>query len=146
MSRFLIFLTALSFLTMPLSVEAADSVKPDEGQLLVPPPMIDPPSPDGSRCFIVKNTAPYTVLGSVVTNYVTDLAGRKGRQMSTFRLAPNNQKQYCTMGPYYPGTRIAMMLKTVVPVFSCYTVAQGTIEIKGEFLPGGKTHSWINCQ
>lgn len=113
---------------------------------MVPPPMIEPPNPDGSRCFTVANRAPFTVTGSVLTDYVTDIVGRKGRPVSNFRMAPGDEKKYCTFGPYYPGNRIGLVLRTVIPVFSCYTVAQGTIEIMGEYKPDGKTRMWANCE
>ena len=125
----------------------AAGVKADESQLMVPPPMIEPASPDGSRCFTVVNHAPYTVNGTLLTNYKTDLLGRKGRDVSNFRLASNAEKKYCTFGPYYPGMRIGFQLRTIMPIFSCYTVAQGTIEILGETKPdGGGSRTWVNCQ
>ena len=122
-------------------------VEPDESQLLVPPPMLDPPNPDGARCFSVVNRAPYTVTGSIVSNYATDaLTRQKVRQTINFRLAPGRKENYCTYGPYYPGTRLGFMIRTIVPVFSCYTVPQGTIEIMGEYVKGQGSRSWINCQ
>lgn len=143
MRSLVLCLLLLVFLVVP----ALAGVKPDESQLLVPPPMLEPANPDGSRCFFIHNTAPYTVNGTVLTNYYTDeLTGIRSRKISNFRLAPQQKERYCTRGPYYAGTRIGFMLRTIVPVFSCYTVAQGTIEIRGERKPEGGTKSWVDCQ
>ncbi|MDB5491959.1 MAG: hypothetical protein JWO78_1808 [Micavibrio sp.] len=144
MKYLLIMIAALSLLSAPAL--AAQGAKPDEGQLLVPPPMIEPANPDGTRCFFVHNNAPYTINGSVLSNYYTNLAGLKGRATSNFRLASGEKKQFCTNGPYYNGTRIGFLLRTVVPIFSCYTVAQGTIEVMGEFDKDKKSKTWAVCQ
>jgi hypothetical protein len=136
----------LMMLFLPGPASAANGAKADEGQLMIPPPMLEPAQPDGSRCFKIVNRAPYTVNGTLLTNYKTDLMGRKGRDVSNFRLAPGGEKKYCTFGPYYPGTRIGFQIRTIVPVFSCYTVAQGTIEVQGKVDAEGKTKTWVNCQ
>lgn len=145
MKNFLILIAALCFLSAPALAESG--AKADEGQLLVPPPMIEPANPDGTRCFFVHNNAPYTINGSVIGNYYTNLAGQKGRPTSNFRMASGDKKQFCTNGPYYPGTRISLVLRTIMPIFSCYTVAQGTVEVMGEFDKAtGKSKTWAICQ
>lgn len=144
MKHFPILIAALCVLSAP--AKAGQGAKADEGQLLVPPPMIEPANPDGTRCFFVHNNAPYTINGSVLSNYYTNLAGLKGRATSNFRMAPGEKKQFCTNGPYYNGTRIGLVLRTIVPIFSCYTVAQGTIEVMGAFDKDRKSKTWAVCQ
>jgi hypothetical protein len=142
------FFLLLPFLGLLSTASAwADDATPDESQLLVPPPMIEPANPDGSRCFDLVNKAPYTVMGSIISNYTIDsLTGKKVRDMANFRLASGDKQHYCTYGPYYPGTRLGILLRTIVPTFSCYTVAQGTIEILGEYTFDKGSHTWIDCQ
>jgi hypothetical protein len=144
MKHVLILMAALCLLSA--SALAESWAKADEGQLLVPPPMIEPANPDGTRCFFVHNNAPYTINGSVLSNYYTNLAGLKGRATSNFRMASGEKKQFCTNGPYYNGTRIGLVLRTIMPIFSCYTVAQGTIEVMGEFDANHKSKTWAVCQ
>ena len=49
-------------------------------------------------------------------------------------------------GPFYPGERLELVLRTLMPIFSCYTVAQGEILIQGQFKPEGGTKTWVECQ
>lgn len=118
----------------------------DPSQLLLPPPMIDPANADGSRCFTIWNKAPYSITGSVNTNYYDTAAGTKARANRNFRLAPGGKQNLCSFGPFYPGERLELVLRTLIPIFSCYTVAQGDIIVYGEIKPEGGTKTWANCQ
>lgn len=121
------------------------TVQSDNSQLLMPPPMIEPPNPDGSRCFTIFNTAPYTVTGSMVTALYETADATQARQRLNFRLKPKESHRYCSFGPFYPGERLELVLRTLVPVFSCYTVAQGEITIRGEIKASGGSRSWVDC-
>lgn len=143
MTGFRIFLAALViFAACPAGAE----VQSDPSQLNRPPPMLEPANPDGSRCFAVWNKAPYTVTGSINTNYYDTAAGTKARANRNFRLAPGEKKELCSYGPFYPGERLELVLRTLVPLFSCYTAAQGDIMIYGQIKPEGGTKTWAECQ
>lgn len=120
--------------------------KSDPSQLLLSPPIVDPPNVDGSRCFVIWNKAPYSITGSVNTDYYATAAGTKARARRNFRLAPGGKQDLCSFGPFYPGERLELVLRTLIPIFSCYTVAQGEIIIYGEIKPEGGTKTWVNCQ
>jgi hypothetical protein len=98
------------------------------------------------RCFMLVNRASYTVLGAINTNYYTTLTGIQARKNANFRLSPGQRQEVCTRGPYYAGERIELVLRTIVPIFSCYTVAQGEVTIFGERKPEGGTRTWATCQ
>lgn len=121
----------------------AQGVTSDRTQLLAPPIMLDPPNPDGSRCFNIMNTAPYTVTGSMVTALYPTADGTQARQRLNFRLGPKENRRFCSYGPFYPGERLELVLRTLVPIFSCYTAAQGDIVIKGEMTKNGSKTSAI---
>jgi hypothetical protein len=125
---------------------AVAQVKSDQGQLLLNPPMVDPANADGSRCFNLINKAPYTVNGSMNTDYYDLADGGRGRAHRNFRLRPGGETRLCSFGPFYPGARLELVLRTLVPIFSCYTVAQGDIVIFGEIKPEGGTRTWVDCQ
>ena len=108
--------------------------------------MLDPPRADGSRCFFVVNKAPYTVTGGVNTNYYDTADGGKARANRNFRLRPGQKTEVCTFGPFYPGERIELVLRSFVPLFSCYTVAQGEIIVRGEIKSEGGTRTWAECE
>jgi len=110
-------------------------------------------------CFVIKNEAPYTVYGSVSTNFYTRPDGRKARHRSNFRFEPagsvdeegypNDIAEFCSYGPFYDGRRLEIVLRTLVPIFSCHSrIDQGPLVIKGEYKPedqGGGTKTWIEC-
>lgn len=110
-------------------------------------------------CFIVKNTAPYKVYGSFVTDYYTMEDGSRRRHTSNFRLEaagdtdpkegyPTDRAEFCSYGPFYPGRQLEMIIRTLVPIFSCKTsVELGDIVIKGERKTGpqGGTKTWAEC-
>lgn len=123
----------------------AGEVQSDKAQLLVPPPMLEPANPDGSRCFVINNKAPYSVTGSLVTNYYETASGIPARAHNNFRLKPGERQDFCTYGPFYEGARLELVLRTLMPIFSCYTVAQGEIVIMGETVDG-KSRTWALCQ
>ena len=110
------------------------------------PAFIEPANPDGSRCFAVWNKAPYTITGTVNTNYYDTAAGTKARGNRNFRLAPGEKEDICSFGPFYPGERLELVLRSLIPLFSCYTVAQGDVIIYGEIKPEGGTRTWADCQ
>jgi hypothetical protein len=141
-----LFVLCLSLAAVLFSGAAgAQGVKSDPSQLLTPPIMLDPPNPDGSRCFNLWNTAPYTVTGSMVTALYETADATKARQRLNFRLAPKENRRFCAFGPFYPGERLELVIRTLVPIFSCYTVAQGDIIIKGE-MTKGVSKTWAECQ
>lgn len=119
-------------------------------------------SPAGARseilaepiCFGVINEAPYTVLGSVSTDYYTTSEGRKARHVSNFRLSAEQAEEkdyptaveFCSYGPFYPGRKLEIVLRTLIPIFNCKTrVDQGPLIVKGYRKPEGGTETWIEC-
>lgn len=133
------------FLTAPVALAQSGPVRSDDSQLLMPPPMLEPPNPDGSRCFTLVNAAPYTVTGSMVTAPYETADATTARQRLNFRLKPKETHRFCAFGPFYPGERLELVLRTLVPVFSCYTAAQGEITIRGERKAEGGTRTWADC-
>lgn len=116
----------------------------EPGDLIIPPPMIEPASPDGSRCFTILNKAPYTVMGSIRTGFVDAADGTRVRKSANFRLGPGARQQACTKGPYHKGGRVELILRTIVPIFSCYVVPQGEVVIHGEIKKSG-SRTWADC-
>lgn len=97
------------------------------------------------RCFNVINKAPYSVYGSIHTNFFIREDGIKTRHRSNFRLKPDAYAQFCTSGPFYDGEKIELVLRTLVPLFSCKTAIYGDILIKGRRKPEGGTETWAEC-
>lgn len=114
------------------------------------PPLPVAPMPAGeildeAVCFNVVNKAPYTVFGSFVTDTYTEDDGTSARHRSNFRLNENEQAEFCTYGPFYEGRKLEMVIRTLVPVFSCKTAITGDIVIQGRRKPEGGTETWAVC-
>ena len=107
-------------------------------------------------CFTVRNEAPYKAYGSFVTDYYVRPDGIRARHRSNFRLEeagavheegyPIDRAEFCSYGPFYPGRKLEMVLRTLVPIFSCLTrVDQGEIVISGYRKPEGGTVTTAAC-
>lgn len=99
-------------------------------------------------CFTIRNTAPFTVYGNVETDYTPTDTGSRARHRSNFQLEPRMSEDFCTTGPFYPGRKLRLVLRTMFPVFSCYTqLDRGPIIIKGERGDGvdTQTRMWAEC-
>lgn len=107
-------------------------------------------------CFTVVNEAPYSIYGDFSTNYYTRPDGIRARHRSNFRLMaagevdeegrPADRAEFCSYGPFYPGRKLEMTLRTLVPVFACQTrLDAGPIIIQGIRKPQGGTQTWAVC-
>lgn len=108
-------------------------------------------------CFTVRNTAEFKVYGSFVTDYYTTPTGTRARHRSNFRLDEAGAKdpekgfatdaaEFCSYGPFYEGRKLELVLRTLIPVFSCKTsVEAGEIVIRGERKPEGGVKMWAEC-
>lgn len=98
------------------------------------------------QCFNVINHAPYTVTGSFVTNTYVNDGGVTARHRANFRLGTGEQTNFCSQGPFYEGGRLELVLRTLVPIFSCKTRIDGDIVINGRKKPEGGTDTWAVCR
>ena len=108
-------------------------------------------------CFVVVNEAPYKVYGNFGTDYYTAADGTKARHRSNFRLDeagakhetegyPLDRAEFCSYGPFYPDRKLDLVLRTLVPIFSCKTkIDQGPIVISGYRKPEGGTVTTAKC-
>ncbi|MCB9990286.1 MAG: hypothetical protein H6867_02765 [Rhodospirillales bacterium] len=110
----------------------------------VAPAPITEVTPD-PQCFNVINKAPYTVFGTISTDYFVRDDGIKARHQSNFRLKNEAYAEFCTTGPYYEGGKIDLTLRSLVPLFSCKTAVTGDIVIHGRRKAEGGTETWADC-
>lgn len=98
------------------------------------------------HCFNIINTAPYTVHGTFVTNYFINEQGVQTRHRSNFRLSPQDTAEFCSFGPFYEGQRLELILRSLIPIFRCYTMVDQDIRIHGRTKDGGGTETWADCR
>lgn len=107
-------------------------------------------------CFTVVNEAAYKVYGNFGTDQYVRPDGIKARHRSNFRLEeagslheegyPLDRAEFCSYGPFYPDRKLELVLRTLVPIFSCLTkVDQGPIIISGYRKPEGGTNTTAAC-
>ncbi len=137
------------FLMFMLSVpvaEAQDSILDDPFVVTVPTvPSAMGDVSDEAQCFNVINRAPYSVFGSIHTNYYVRPDGVKTRHKSNFRLQPSEKAEFCTYGPFYDGQKVELVLRTLVPIFDCKTAVTEDIIIYGRRKSEGGTETWATC-
>ncbi len=94
-------------------------------------------------CFQVRNSADFMLSGSIITGEYTRPDGIKTRHRSNFRLEeagstneegyPDDRAEFCSYGPFMPGRKLGVTVRTLFPVFSCNTrIDQGEIVLKAE--------------
>lgn len=108
-------------------------------------------------CFFLINEAPYKVYGSFNTDWYTDAGGQKRRHRTNFRLGakgevheregyPTDKAEFCSYGPFYPGRKLELTLRTLVPIFACQTrIDQGPLIVSGHRKPEGGTETSVAC-
>lgn len=105
------------------------------GELLSPRP----------QCAVVRNATDYSLFGVVRTAYGTASDGKQSRHESTFRLKAGEKLDVCASGPFFPGYQVELIVKTMIPVFSCKTRLKGLIEIKSERTKDDKNRIYATC-
>lgn len=124
-----------------------------EGLPALPPPPVAGglfPGAEGEvlpapACFNILNRAPYAVYGSINTSLYTTKDGGKASHRQNFRLKTGESVQACTSGPFYAGRKVHLVIRTLVPVFSCKTGIAGDVVIYGKKKAGGGTETWAGC-
>ena len=96
-------------------------------------------------CFNVLNKAPYSVFGTIQTAEYVRSDGIKTRHRSNFRIETNHMTEFCSRGPFFEGQKLEIILKSLVPIFSCKTKITGDLIVQGETKPEGGTKTWVDC-
>ncbi|HRQ61367.1 MAG TPA: hypothetical protein PLO23_07655 [Alphaproteobacteria bacterium] len=126
--RLLIAALALMLLAAPASAEELSL----DGEILQEP-----------ICFMLRNTAEHKVYGTFSTNYYVTPDGTQARHRSNFQLDqvgakdaegyPADAAEFCSYGPFFEGRKLELVLRTLFPIFDCYTkVDAGEIVIKSK--------------
>lgn len=104
-------------------------------------------------CFQVRNSADFTMYGNFGTDYYTDPSGAVARHRSNFRLEaagsineegyPTDRAEFCSYGPFFPGRKLELQIRTLFPVFSCKTrIDQGEIVLRADRKPSDNGYDY----
>lgn len=115
---------------------------------------------DEPICFLVVNKADHEINGHIMTDKYPRPDGLIDRHKENFRLQaagsrdpekgyPTDRVEFCSYGPFYPGRKLDLTIKTLFPVFSCKTrIDKGPIlihsEPRTEDVFGG-VNMWADC-
>ncbi len=111
MKSFLLFLTVLTILPVPLA-HAAD-VTPFQ------------------ECATLRNTVPHSVMGVVRTaGFKNSRTGQVSYHEGPFVLNEDETVEICSKGPFYTGYKVELTLRTIMPLFTCKTRLSGEIVIR----------------
>lgn len=112
---------------------------------------------DTQQCFIVRNMMENSIYGQIATDEFTRDDGVTTRHRGNFKLAaigetdpetgaPLDIVEFCTTGPFFDGNKIQLELKTLFPIFSCFTrVDQGQILVRNARDEQGTNKIWAEC-
>lgn len=72
-------------------------------------------------CGMLTNRSDQTIMGTISTASQKIATGDDVKHRSNFRLSAGEKKEFCTTGPFYEGRRLELVLRTIIPLFSCKT-------------------------
>ncbi len=111
MKSFLLFLTFLSLLPV-LPARAAD-VTPFQ------------------ECATIRNAVGHQVMGVVRTaGFKNSRTGQVSFHEGPFVLQDDETVEICSKGPFYPGYKVELTLRTIMPLFTCKTRLSGEIVLR----------------
>ena len=96
-------------------------------------------------CFEIINRAPWSVYGTVESKPHTSSAGVVTHHRSNFRLEAGARESVCSSGPFYNGYRLRLVLRTLIPIFECYTAANRDVVITGRTISETESETKATC-
>ena len=120
-----IFMMILLLLTVPAFAQTS-ATEGKEGELL-PQPL----------CTYLINRSDQTIIGTISTASQTLPSGDSVKHRSNFKLAAGAREQICAAGPFYEGRRLELVIRTLIPLFSCKTKLDQEIFLDSLPQPGG---------
>lgn len=101
---------------------------------------------DTPLCLTLYNSLDYEVLGHVETAEYHDAKGKLSWHRSNFRLNPEQQQKVCATGPFFDGYKLRVVLKTVMPLYSCLTTMDRILTISKKNDENGITLPVADCK
>lgn len=80
-------------------------------------------------CLKIVNAVGNEVLGHIETAEYYDENGSLSWHKSNFRLAIDAEQDVCSTGPFFDGYKLRVVVKTLIPLYSCLTEMNHTITI-----------------
>jgi len=93
------------------------------------PPSTEPSGEITSRpvCGKLVNRSDQTIMGKIATKSQMLPSGDMVAHQENFKLLSGQEREICAAGPFFQGRRLELTLRTIIPLFSCYTKIDRTI-------------------
>ena len=72
-------------------------------------------------CTAMINRSDQTIMGTISTMPQRLADGAMAAHKDNFTLKSGERREFCASGPFFQGQRLSLTLRTIIPLFSCYT-------------------------
>jgi hypothetical protein len=97
------------------------------------------------ECATLRNAANQEVLGVIKTEEFK-YKGQLVRHEGTFDLQDGETVNICSTGPFFPGYKVELTIKTIMPLFSCLTRLSGEIVLRRKEGEDGVNLLYADCK
>ncbi|MDD3020870.1 MAG: hypothetical protein PHX61_07830 [Alphaproteobacteria bacterium] len=98
------------------------------------------------ECATLRNMSDQTIMGVIRTAPFKITNGGIQRHEGTFRLEPDETAQICSTGPFYEGYKVELVIRTIMPLFTCKTRLSGNIYLRKTENKNGITKLYAECK
>jgi len=98
------------------------------------------------ECATLRNMSDQTIMGAVRTAPFKIAGGKVKRHEGVFRLEADETVEVCSTGPFYDGYKVELILRTIIPLFSCKTRLSGDITLRKKESENGTTKLYAECK
>lgn len=102
------------------------------------------------ECATLRNMSDQTIMGVIRTAPFKVTGAMNGgatqRHEGPFRLEEGETVQICSTGPFYDGYRVELVLRTIIPLFTCKTRLSGDIMLRKTETAEGYTKLYADCK
>ncbi|MCB1558575.1 MAG: hypothetical protein KDJ50_06600 [Alphaproteobacteria bacterium] len=98
------------------------------------------------ECANLRNMSNQTIMGVVRTAPFKSTVGEVERHEGSFRLEPDEIATICSQGPFYDGYRVELIIRTIIPLFTCKTRLSGDIYLRKTETEDGITKLYADCK
>ena len=96
------------------------------------------------ECATLRNAANQQVMGVIKTESFM-YKGHEVRHEKNFDLQDGETVEVCSTGPFFPGYKVELTIRTIMPLFSCNTRLSGEIVLRSKD-QDGTTILYADCK
>lgn len=84
------------------------------------------------ECATIINAADQQVMGVIKTEAFI-FQGKVRRHEKNFNLQDGETVSVCSTGPFFPGYKVELTIRTIMPLFTCHTRLSGNIYLRSKW-------------